>query len=94
MSERVKKVIWTPTAKKKLNSILSYRYAKIPSAWEIVENDIISTSRNIVFSEQYQKDDIYPTYRKIIVRDYKILYRHEEEVVFIVNIVCTRAGKN
>jgi len=91
MPEKVHKVVWTRQARESLSAILEYRYAEIPSAYTTVRNDIIQASKNIVFSKQFQKDDIFPEYRRIIVRDYKILYKEIEAVVYILNVVCTKA---
>tara|TARA_R110002072_G_scaffold72354_1_gene172987 strand:+ start:7315 stop:7587 length:273 start_codon:yes stop_codon:yes gene_type:complete len=87
-----KKIVWTRQARESLTSILEYRYSEIPSAYKIVRTDIIQASKNIVFSKQFQKDDVFPQYRRIIVRDYKILYKEENSVIYILNVVCTKAG--
>jgi plasmid stabilization system protein ParE len=78
----VTKIVWTRQARSVLNDILDYRYSEIPEARKIVKTDIISASLNIIFPEQFQKDDIFPEYRRIIVRDYKILYSFKESIVF------------
>lgn len=46
----------------------------------------MNTAKKINFSEQFQKDEIEPEYRRIIVRDFKLLYKVENEIVFIVKI--------
>lgn len=93
MSEKVTKVVWTRQARQALDSILDYRYKDVPSASarKIVRIDIITASKGVVFPKQYPKDDIYPQYRKINVRDYKILYKESKKVVYIMNVVCTLA---
>lgn len=50
----------------------------------------MSSSKSIHFVEQYQKDEIEPEYRRIIVRDFKILYVEENEVVYITKIFSTK----
>jgi len=40
--------------------------------------EIITASKNIVFATQYQENEVYSQYRKIIIRDYKILYKELE----------------
>jgi len=77
MTHKITKVVWTRQARESLKSILDYRYKEIPSA------------RNIV----YQEDEIYSQYRRIIVRDYKILYKESKSVAYILNVVCTKAAK-
>lgn len=89
MIEKVAKVVWTRQARESLNAILDYRYKDIPEARKIVRKDIIKGSKEIVFTKQFQKDDIYPQYRRIIVRDYKILYKEDMNYVYIMNVVCS-----
>ncbi|WP_414655405.1 type II toxin-antitoxin system RelE/ParE family toxin [Flavobacterium azizsancarii] len=55
-----------------------------------IKNDILKITKDIHFTEQYQKDEIESEYRRIIVRDYKILYVEENEVVYIVRIFPTK----
>ncbi|AUS04162.1 type II toxin-antitoxin system RelE/ParE family toxin [Pseudotamlana carrageenivorans] len=75
MLDKVSKVAWTRQARESLTEILDYRYKNLPSARSILRKAIIDASKQIVFSKQYQKDDIFPEYRRIVVRDYKILYK-------------------
>ncbi|RMZ49770.1 hypothetical protein EB822_10905 [Flavobacteriaceae bacterium PRS1] len=93
MTHKITKVVWTRQARESLKSILDYRYKEIPSARNIVRKDIIRYSKDIVFAEQYQEDEIYSQYRRIIVRDYKILYKESKSVAYILNVVCTKAAK-
>lgn len=92
MFNKITKVVWTRQARESLNTILDYRYKEIPSARKIVRKDIIDASNQIVFAEQYQKDEIFPQYRRIIARDYKILYKEQKSIAFILTVVCTRAS--
>lgn len=92
MTETVKKVFWTLQARETLNDILDYRYKNLPTARKIVRKDIIDAAKEIVFSKQYQQDEIFPQYRKITVRDYRILYKDEENDIYIMHVVCTKAG--
>ena len=91
MAQKITKIVWTRQARETLTEILDYRFKEIPTARKIVRKDIISSSKEITFSEQYQRDDIYPKYRRIIIRDYKLLYKESNNIVFIMNIVCTKA---
>lgn len=92
MPETNPKVVWTREAQKSLNAILDYRYKDIPSARKIIRSDIISSSKEIVFATQYQRDEVFSQYRRISVRDYKILYKEIEGVVYIMNVVCSLAN--
>lgn len=91
MPEKVAKVVWARQARESLNAILNYRYKDIPSARKIIRKDIINSSKELVFTLQFQQDEIYPQYRRIIVRDYKILYKEQENIVYVMNVVCTKA---
>lgn len=92
MNNKITKVVWTRKAQESLLLILEYRYTKSPSARKIVRKDIIRASKEIQFAEQFQKDDILPEYRRIIVRDYKLIYSYEKEIVYILNVICTKAN--
>ncbi|MGS2762762.1 type II toxin-antitoxin system RelE/ParE family toxin [Sinomicrobium sp. M5D2P9] len=91
MPRKITQVVWTRQARESLNAILDYRYKDIPTARRIVRKDIIGSSKEIVFVEQYQRDEIFQEYRRIIVRDYKILYKEQKGVVYILNVICTKA---
>ncbi|MFH7005536.1 type II toxin-antitoxin system RelE/ParE family toxin [Flavobacterium bizetiae] len=87
---KVRKVIWTNTAKDQLRTIYNYYKEKSLQGAINVKNDILSSTKSIHFIEQYQKDEIEPEYRRIIVRDYKILYIEENEIVYIARIFSTK----
>ncbi|RNL88508.1 hypothetical protein ED312_08655 [Sinomicrobium pectinilyticum] len=91
MTRKIVQVVWTRQARESLNAILDYRYKDIPTAKRIVRKDIIGSSKEIVFAEQYQRDEIFQEYLRIIVRDYKILYKEQKGVVYILNVICTKA---
>lgn len=91
MADNVKKVVWTRQAQESLKEILEYRYADVTDARNIVRKDILAASKQIVFAKQYQRDEINPQYRRIIVRDYKLLYRESEGYVYIMTVICTKA---
>ena len=77
----VGKIIWTITAKNQLKTIFNYYKEKSVQGAKNVKDDILKVTSKIHFAEQYQNDEIEPEYRKIIVRDYKILYKEEEGIV-------------
>lgn len=55
-----------------------------------MKNDILKTVRDIRFEKQYQIDEINPKYRRMLVRDYKILYINFENRIEIIDIVSTK----
>ena len=91
MTDKVIKIVWTRQARESLNEILDYRYKDIPNARKIVKSDVIKASKEIVFLKQFQKDEIYSHYRRIIVRDYKVLYKEGIDTIYVMNVVCTKA---
>ncbi|KQO22785.1 hypothetical protein ASF10_10505 [Flavobacterium sp. Leaf82] len=87
---KVKKVIWTNTAKDQLKTIYNYYKEKSLQGVINVKNDILDSTKSIHFVEQYRKDEIESEFRRIIVRDYKILYIEEKEVVYVARIFSTK----
>lgn len=84
------KVVWTHTAKNQLKTIYNYYKEKSVQGANNIKSEILNATKNICFKEQYQKDEIEPEYRRIIVRDYKILYLIEDEVIYISKIFSTK----
>lgn len=91
---KISKIVWTFQAQLALRKILDYRYKDIPEARKIVRTDIINASKSISFPEQYQKDEYAFQYRRIIVRDYKLLYRTSGNTAFIMNVICSKASSS
>ena len=84
------KITWTAQAKEDLKNIYKYWEKKSLQGARNVRSDILKSPKTILYSEQYQIDDINPKYRRIVVRDnYKVLYRVESKAIFIMGIVCT-----
>jgi plasmid stabilization system protein ParE len=88
--EKFIKVVWTDTAKNHLKTIFNYYKEKSIQGANNIKSEILSTTKNIHFREQYQRDEIEPEYRRIIVRDYKILYFVKDEVIYISKIFSTK----
>lgn len=58
----------------KPKEIYDFVVGRSKKAAEIIKNDILNKTREIIFINQYQQDEFEPSFRRIIVRDYKILY--------------------
>jgi len=84
--EKVIKVVWTNSAKDHLKTIYTFYKQKSTQGALKLKTDILKSVKSIVFAEQYQIDEIEPEYRRIIVRDYKILYKEIDGEVFIIKI--------
>ena len=92
--EKVIKIEWTDTAKIALKSVFDFHVVNSErSAYNIVDK-IVNTVDAIVFSKQYQIDDINPNYRRMISGHYKILYKENGNTISIMNIVSTKANPN
>ena len=85
------KSIWTKQATIQLRDIFDYyKYVKkTPQGAQAVKSDIISATKTIRFPEQYQHDEIQPQYRRVIVRHFKILYKLQDDSVYILRIFST-----
>jgi len=84
------KIIWTDQAKEALKSINDYYKDKSLQGAKNVKSDLLQSPKTIYFSKQYQVDDVNPKYRRIIVRDYKVLYREDEDTIQVMDIVSTK----
>ncbi len=84
------KIIWTNQAKLALKSIYDYYKEKSLQGASNVKSDLLQSPKTIHFAKQYQVDDINPKYRRIVVRDYKVLYKENKGVIQIVDIVSTK----
>jgi plasmid stabilization system protein ParE len=81
---------WTKTAKMQLRVIYQNYKVKSLQGAKTIKDEILQATKGIHFAEQYQRDEIEPEFRKIIVRHYKILYLEENGIVFIATIFDTR----
>lgn len=88
--EKITKVEWTDTAKTALRNVYNFPAVYSEQSAENIVNDIIDTADAITFAKQYQVDDINPIYRRIVVRNYKVLYKVHQKTVSIMNIVSTK----
>ena len=89
---KVEKVKWDNQAKADLKLIFEYiKLDSLQNAKKVI-NEIISHSKSIKFVEQYQVDEILgEPYRRMIVRDYKIIYKiHSETEIRILQIFDSR----
>lgn len=83
-------IIWTKQAKEALKYIFDYYKDKSISGAKNVRADLLQSLKTVYFSKQYQIDNINPNYRRIIVRDYKVLYIENNGTIRVMDIVSTR----
>ena len=84
------RIVWTSQAKASLKKIYEYYKDKSEQGAKNVRNDIYQSPGSIRFAKQYQKDELNPDFRRIIVRDYKVMYKEDNGVVRIVDVQSTR----
>lgn len=84
------KIIWTDQAKNALRDIYDYYKDKSPQGAKNVKSDLLKSPKTILFAKQYQVDEINPKYRRIVVRHYKVLYKEENGVIQVVDIISSR----
>lgn len=73
----------------KVNTQLLKYEKKTPQGAANVKKDILQASREVTFENQYQRDEIEPEYRRIIVRHYKLLYKEKDGKILILRIFDT-----
>lgn len=85
-------ILWDNEAKADLKLIFEFIKLKSPQGARNVIRDIVHQSKNIHFVGQYQLDEFLgEPYRRMIVRDYKIIYKiHSETEIRILQIFDTR----
>ena len=83
-------IIWTTQAKSALKLIFEFYKNKSLSGAKNVKNDILNSVKTIRFSEQFQVDNINNKYRRIVIRDYKVLYRNDNNRILIMDIISTK----
>lgn len=85
------KAKWTNKAKAQLKQIHDYlKYEKkTPQGAANVKADLIEASKGVTYAEQFQKDDINPDYRRIVVRHYKLIYKEEKGIIIILRVFDT-----
>ncbi len=76
--------------------IFEFIKLKSPQGAKNVIRDIVVQSKNIHFAKQYQADEFLgESYRRMIVRDYKIIYKIDsEKEIRILQIFDTRQNQS
>ena len=73
------KIFWSLTAIDDLKTILSKKTLL----------EITNSPKTIVFPEQFQIDEYRLDCRRIIIKNYKILYQHQDNAIYIVRVFNT-----
>lgn len=83
-------VIWTSKSFEDISNIHNYLSNKISieTANKIID-EIYQVPNSITFVEQFQIDEYRKDCRRIIVRNYKILYHIKDSEIFIIRVFNT-----
>ncbi len=83
-------IFWTENAKLDLKEIyfeLKSKYSKETALK--VRDELFNCANNIIFAEQFQLDEYRIDCRRIVIRNFKILYQVKEDSIFIVRVFNT-----
>lgn len=85
---------WSNNAKSTLKEIYQYYKELSPQGAKNVRKDLLEAPKTIHFSKQYQVDEINPLYRRIIVRDFKLLYTEDQKnkIIHVIDIISTKSS--
>jgi plasmid stabilization system protein ParE len=79
--------VWTIRAKAQLKAIYeNYKVNSLQSA-KALKDEMLQATKDLHFAEQYQRDEMEPEFRRIIVKQYKLLYIEEDGIIFIARIL-------
>jgi len=90
MSNSKFEIFWTVNAKEDLKEIYISLKSKISKETALkIRGELFNSTDNIVFGEQFQLDEYRFDCRRIIIRNYKILYQIRDDKIFVVRIFNT-----
>ena len=84
------KIIWSKQAVSAVKNIYNFYKEKSLQGAKNVKTDLLQCPKTIFYSKQYQVDDINPNYQRIVVRDFKVLYKVNNNVIQIVDVISTK----
>ena len=87
MSNAKFEVFWTANAKEDLKEIYISLKNKISKETALrIRNELFNCADEIVFAEQFQLDEYRLDCRRIIIRNFKVLYQIQENSIFVVRV--------
>ena len=90
MSNSIYAIFWTTNAKLDLKDIyLSLKQNISPLVATKITNEIFGSLNSIIFPDQFQIDEYRIDCRRIIIRNYKILYQFHNNAIYVVRIFNT-----
>jgi len=82
---------WSDDAKEGLKGIYHYLLQRNSvSTSRRILREIILSPINITFPEQFQFDEFRENCRRIIVRNYKVFYIHQDNIINIITVIDSR----
>jgi plasmid stabilization system protein ParE len=84
------RIIWSRQALDSVRDIYLFYKEKSPQSAKKLKQDLLQSPRKVYFSKQYQVDDINSAYRRIVVRNYKILYTVKGHTIHIIDVFDAR----
>ena len=84
------RVFWTKRASQCLERIYQYHLTFSQQGAATVREEILQTVSALQFTKQYQVDELNLNFRRMVVRNYKIMYNVKGNEVYITNIFDTR----
>jgi plasmid stabilization system protein ParE len=83
-------IFWTTNAKLDLKEIYFSLEQKIsPHVAASITNEIFESIKAITFPDQFQIDEYRIDCKRIIIRNYKVLYQFHHNTIYIVRIFNT-----
>lgn len=87
MSNTKFEIFWTSNAKEDLKEIYISLKNKISKETAIkIRNELFNCTNEIVFAEQFQLDEYRLDCRRIVIRNFKILYQIRENSIFVIRV--------
>lgn len=83
-------VFWATQAEADIDAIYSWLFERSPVAAAKVVGEIFDAAESVVFGGQYQGEELVPETRRMVVRNYKIIYTTYGTNLYIIRIFDTR----
>lgn len=87
MSNTKFEIFWTSNAKEDLKEIyISLKNKRSKETAIKIRNELFNCTNEIVFAEQFQLDEYRLDCRRIVIRNFKILYQIRENSIFVIRV--------
>ncbi|KRD62721.1 hypothetical protein ASE40_02735 [Flavobacterium sp. Root935] len=87
MSNTKFEIFWTSNAKEDLKEIYISLKNRISKETALkIRNELFNCTNEIVFAEQFQLDEYRLDCRRIVIRNFKVLYQIRENSIFVIRV--------